>query len=136
MAFQHLEYHSSLTVDQIIQMTRDRLLTQGCASKVGDKCRYRSLSLNADGDEVTCACAIGHWIADDRYNESIEGYQVNNNSEVIPVLVRVGDDMPRTHRAVFKVLQVLHDSIDVSKWEQAFDEFQEDPERWLIRYAY
>lgn len=88
-----------------------------------NECMYRSINRNTDKDTK---CAAGWLIADDYYDPQFEGHNSNSN-EVIHAISRSNPTWALSDNShlMIAVAQGIHDSIDVTYWNEAFDYYKE-----------
>src|SRR4051812_42285157 len=89
---------------------------QGCKSLRGSSCAYR--------DNKGHKCAIGILIPDDEYSDYFDSMDASLNglSPVGILMLKLGyEDLD-----FLMALQDIHDSYEVTQWEQRFNELAEE----------
>ena len=113
-----------MTIKNMIEFVRDRLLEQGCKSmNAKGQCLYRS----ADNHNK---CGVGHLIPDDLYKPSFERNNISDlwdTSRFNPVKNHimstwVEGDLKKEEQLLdaLRVIQSLHDNDEVKRWPSHF----------------
>ena len=119
-----------MTIKNMIEFVRDRLLKQGCKSVNAEgQCLYRS----ADNHNK---CGVGHLIPDELYKPRIENNGIShlwNNSRFNPVKNHimstwVEGDLKKEKQLVdtLRVIQSIHDDDEVKRWPSQFKDLLEN----------
>ena len=101
-----------MTNQEIFTKVKNHLLTQNCKATEQKVCRYRT----ANG----LKCAIGCLIPDDVYTRNIEHKTVDL---LCSGVVKDFDYLKQFDKSFLRRLQVIHDNVDVDKWENELKAF-------------
>ena len=85
-------------------------------------CVYRGFIRDDDGQIMdTLKCAVGHIISDEVYDEQLESQTVDNTHVLDAVKVSCENwEVTDNSLGMLKVLQSIHDQIDIERWEAYF----------------
>lgn len=106
-----------MNLQQIFTTITTALIKQGKPSTTEDgSCKYRG----PDG----LKCAIGHLIPDNLYTPTIEGLSFRHKHVLSVLPLPIPTDSPLY--SVLELLQLTHDSEDVSQWPHRFSEIAKE----------